>query len=324
MNNLTIAIVHDQKLPVVKYGGTERVAWALGEALLKLGHKVVFIIPKGSKCPFAEVIPRPKQTDAIHAVIPNDVDIVHSFNHAIEDCAKPQVITLEGNGKAGQVFHPNTIFVSKDHAKRHNSEVFVHNGLNPDDYPLPDATAKENFCFFLAKARWEVKNIKGALAVARKAAVPIAIMGGWRPSFTGKVRWLGMVGGSRKYDVLRRGSALIFPVRWNEPFGLAMIEALFTGSPVFGTPYGSLPELIPEEVGFLSNNADELAEALKNYRRYNPSTCRNYALKNFTHLTMANNYLAYYDNILKGAVLNKESPRTLVARKHGELLPFTF
>ncbi|MEF9931013.1 MAG: glycosyltransferase, partial [Bacteroidales bacterium] len=53
-----------------------------------------------------------------------------------------------------------------------------------------------------------------------------------------------MIGGEQKLNILKESKGLIFPVIWNEPFGLAITESLYCGAPVFGTPYGSLPELI--------------------------------------------------------------------------------
>ncbi|NQY28269.1 MAG: hypothetical protein HRT69_02240 [Flavobacteriaceae bacterium] len=52
---------------------------------------------------------------------------------------------------------------------------------------------------------------------------------------------------------------IYLPVLWNKPFGLAIIESLYTGYPVFGPNYGSLPELIPENVGYTSNSMSEIA-----------------------------------------------------------------
>jgi len=74
---------------------------------------------------------------------------------------------------------------------------------------------------------------------------------------------------------------LLFPVLWNEPFGIALIESLYFGCPVIGTPYGSLPELIPKEVGFLSSKKDELVIAVKNIDAYDRTTCNRYVMDNF-------------------------------------------
>jgi glycosyltransferase involved in cell wall biosynthesis len=247
----------------------------------------------------------------VAALIPKDADVVHGTDGFNVRTPKPFLITMNGNGFPGDKYHPNTVFVSRDHARRHKSEMYVYASVNPDDYPALQPDAKEPFCFFLAKARWKVKNVKGAIAVARSADVPIQIIGGWRPSFSRKVKWLGWISDTQKKETLRRGSALLFPVRWPEPFGLALMEAMVTGSPVFGTPYGSLPELITEETGFLSNKKAELAGALKKYAQYDRQKIRNHVLNHYTHRHMAEKYLEYYMHVISGKTLNPHEPEAL-------------
>jgi len=321
-NNLHIAIVHDRPLPALKYGGTERVIWWLTQTLISLGHRVTLIAPENTHCRFANVITRPSKSPLVNDLIPPSADVVHSFATLDEEISKPLIVTIGGNGKPGEKFHPNTVFVSKNHAGRHGSDAFVYNGLNPDEYPVPTKDEKENFCFFLAKARWKVKNVKGAIKVARSADMPLKIMGGWRPSLNKKIMWLGMIGGEKKMNTLKRGSYLLFPVRWNEPFGLAIIESLVTGSPVFGTPYGSLPELVKEEYGFLSKNSTDIASALKRSDQYSIENCRNYVLDNFTNRHMAEKYLNFYEHVLQGKYISKREPETILKSHPEELLDF--
>jgi glycosyltransferase involved in cell wall biosynthesis len=312
MDQLHIAIVHNAVVPVNKYGGTERTIWWLTQALSELGHRVTLILPTGSYCPFAEkVITYPPFRRTVADLIPEDVDMVHATDGFKEKIKKPLLITMNGNGFPGDKYHPNTVFVSRDHARRHKSEMFVYACVNPDDYPALLPEAKEPFCFFLAKARWKVKNVRGAIQTARKAEVPIRIIGGWRPTFSRNVKWLGWVSDDQKKETLRKGSALLFPVRWHEPFGVALMEAMVTGSPVFGTPYGSLPELITEETGFLSNEKNELAAKLKSYTRYDRKAIRQYVLNRFTHRHMAERYLEYYHRVISGKTLNPQEPEAL-------------
>jgi hypothetical protein len=89
---------------------------------------------------------------------------------------------------------------------------------------------------------------------------------------------------------------------------------------VFGTPYGSLPELVPPEVGFLSANSDELAEAMKESANWKPQDCRDYAIENFCSKKMALKYLEIYERVLDGEVLNKEIPQ--LKNPEPKLLPF--
>jgi len=102
---------------------------------------------------------------------------------------------------------------------------------------------------------------------------------------------------------------LIFPVRWHEPFGLALTESLYFGCPVFGTPYGSLPEIITPEVGFLSNSSADILEKIKDVSSYSRAYCHEYALELFNSRKMAQSYLDKYLKVLNGEQLNVMSPK---------------
>jgi glycosyltransferase involved in cell wall biosynthesis len=114
---------------------------------------------------------------------------------------------------------------------------------------------------------------------------------GIRFTFDTHVQFYGQVGGTQKTQLINGSKALLFPVLWHEPFGIALIESLYYGCPVLGTPYGSLPELINNEVGFLSNSYNELANALKNCQQYNNKHCSNYVVDNFSAKSMTENTL---------------------------------
>ena len=117
---------------------------------------------------------------------------------------------------------------------------------------------------------------------------------GIRVTLDPRVLFEGMVGGEQKSRLINGSKALLFPVRWNEPFGLAVVESLYFGCPVFGTPYGSLPELVTPEFGFLSNKQSELVEALSHVEEYYRLKCHEYICDNFTSVHMAQNFLPWY------------------------------
>jgi glycosyltransferase involved in cell wall biosynthesis len=76
-------------------------------------------------------------------------------------------------------------------------------------------------------------------------------------------------------ELLRRGRAFVFPIRWEEPFGLVMIEALACGMPVVATPRGAATEIVDDGVtGFLRPDLDSLAAALRDLERISPYDCR--------------------------------------------------
>lgn len=116
-----------------------------------------------------------------------------------------------------------------------------------------------------------------------------------------------MVGGEQKMQLLRDSSGLIFPVRWHEPFGLAIIESMYFGAPVFATPYGALPELVTPENGVLSNDKKEMARAVTNFvpnRKLNHDRARQL----FNAQRMASDYLIKYLEVIDGYTLNPCNP----------------
>lgn len=298
------------RMPPRCYGGTERVILWLGRALSERGHVVGLLAPAGSTWAYGPL--SVLQPDLpLEAQIPRAADVFHSHVCLDPDFDGKACQTVHGNA-AGQRLHRNSIFVSADHAARHGGSTFVHNGLDPRSYPEPDLTGRGGSLVFLAKAAWKVKNVRGAIRVARKAGRRLEVLGGsrlnlkmgFRLTLDPNVRFHGMVDDARKAAVLGRASGLVFPVRWDEPFGIALIEAMYFGLPVFATPYGSLPELVPPQVGCLSDSGEVLAEAVRGIDRFDRSVIHQHVRAHFTAERMAQRYLELYERIEAGESLN--------------------
>jgi glycosyltransferase involved in cell wall biosynthesis len=316
---MRILLVSKTAIPVYAYGGTERVIWDLGYALSQLGHQVTYLVAAGSTCPFAHVLHIDPRID-LRMQIPDAIDMVH-FQFKPEfsldvDFTKPYVVTEHGNTAADNVLPLNSIFVSKNHAQRHGSDQFVHNGLNWDAYGPVDFDARREHHHFLGKAAWRVKNVSGAIDVALEAGVKLAVMGGtrlnlkrgFRFTWSRRIQFHGMVGGHEKCRLLNASNGLIFPVRWHEPFGLAVIESLYFGCPVFATPYGALPELVGPEQGFLSASQAELAASIQE-QPFDMRACHQHAVEHFNAEKMAHGYLEKYEQVLAGECLSNTHPR---------------
>jgi len=318
---MKILIVNASVIPAHLYGGTERVIWGLGKELVKLGHQVTYLVKLGSYCDFASVLYIDESKPIIEQVS-NDYDIVH-FNFRPENVEKldiPYIITMHGNSNDFSELDLNTVFVSKNHASRYNSNSYVYNGLDWSEYTTPELKNNRNYFHFLGKAAWRVKNVRGAIDIIKKikgenlkvlGGVRFNINMGIRLTFSTKVGFEGMVGGDKKYRLLNGSKGLIFPVRWHEPFGLAIIESLYYGCPVFGTPYGSLPELVKEDVGFLSDKSDEIVKEIANIDNYSRQRCHEYALNEFNSNKMALAYLKKYEQVILGEKLNAIPPKLL-------------
>ena len=309
-----ILLVNNSPIPVYGYGGTERVIWDLGKTLVQQGHRVSYLVPEGSTCDFGQVLPiRPDEP--WEGQIPADVDITHFQFNPRSELSKPYLVTEHGNARKPKPLPRNTVFLSRNHASRYGSAEYVYNGLDWEAYGPVDFERPRSRYHFLGKAAWSVKNVRGAIKVAKLAGVELDVLGGdrfqfkrgFRFTFSRQIHFHGMVGGEQKNSLLNGSRGLIFPVRWHEPFGLAIIESLYFGCPVFSTPYGSLPELVPETCGFLSASASEMAEAVRT-NRFDPRACHAHVKQHFSVETMTRNYLTMYQRVLDGETLNAQPP----------------
>ena len=325
---MKIGLHIDSVLPVKRYGGTERVVWSLAKALHHAGHEVTLLAGKGTKADFARVVELNPGMSA-WAQVPEDLDIIH-FQNAVPPQLPaltangisraltgkreiPYVVTIHGNIPGNIIPDPNAIFISANHAARHGGSAYVYNGLDWDDYPRFESGLNRKNLFFLGKGAWKVKNLRGAMNIARMTNEKLDVLGGYRLNlkmgfrFTldPRVRFHGMVGNDKKGEIANSSKGLVFPIRWEEPFGLAVVEAMYFGAPVFGTPLGSLPELVIPEAGVLSNDYKKLADAIRNLH-HDEKLIHNYAASSFNSDIMARKYLMYYEMRLNGEQLNTD------------------
>ena len=323
-----ILIVHiGPPLPVSAYGGTERVVWDLGKALVELGQQVSFLATRGSSCNFAKVIAF-NPTLSLGEQIPSSVDIVHFSENPQQEVGRAFVITQHNNLSSLRDVLPNTIFLSRDHANRHGSGHYVYNGLDWSRYRGFDLSAERQYFHFLADASKRRKNVNGAIRLAHKSGMRLSVIGGsrfyfrrgFRLTLSRNISFHGMVNDLEKSKILPYSMGLLFPVLWHEPFGLAIIESLYFGCPVFGTTYGSLPELIGPQYGYLANSATQLLRAMHRVGEWSPCACHSYARDNFSSRVMALGYLNYYQRVLSGETLNADLPVKAVLNR--KMLPW--
>lgn len=324
-----ILIVNNTSIPVQQYGGTERVIWWLGKELVKRGHQVSYLVGPGSYCDFATGVNILNHAIPFNQQIPLGVDLVHLNCKVNEQPNIPYIFTLHGNTNDQNPMDINTVFVSKNHASRYGSASYVHNGIDPADYGDPGLNQKRNYFHFLGDGAWRVKNLRGAIKIAQNAKIKFRVIGGKRFNFNQGIRltfdpriqFEGLIGGIAKNNLLKGSKGLIFPVLWNEPFGLSIVESLYFGCPVFGTPYGSLKEIIQPIIGLTSNSLSRLVEAVQNADQFDPKICHEYVMENFTSIQMTNAYLSKYETVLSGHQLNDTAP-TLKTVQTEKFLPF--
>ena len=115
-----------------------------------------------------------------------------------------------------------------------------------------------------------------------------------------KIEYVGEVSGKYKLEFISHAKALLFPIQWDEPFGMAPIEALACGTPVVAMSRGALPEIIEHGVnGFLANNEKEFKHYMTLVDEIDPAKCRESVKRNFSASIMAKNYLERYQTVLQ-------------------------
>jgi glycosyltransferase involved in cell wall biosynthesis len=299
-----IAVISHHRLPVKGYGGPQRVVVALVRGLVELGHRVTVIAAPGSKLPTApvlEVPPRDHAGPKVAAFVPRDADIVHAhYPVTTWPLAVPLAQTLHANGKPGTPLPPNTVFLSRDHAARHGGTTFVHNGLVPGEFTF--RRRKEAWSLFLGRLH-SAKGYQWAIEAAKRTGRRLILAGGWRPSFSNEIKYVGEVDDKQKAALLARARCLWTPALWDEPFGLASIEALFSGTPVLGTRRGALPEIVTPDVGAIGDTLEELIEASQQIHTRDPDCCRARAERFFSHTAMAKGYVHIYESLISSGKL---------------------
>ncbi|WP_022661261.1 glycosyltransferase family 4 protein [Paucidesulfovibrio longus] len=185
----------------------------------------------------------------------------------------------------------------------------VYHGLPPES--LRYEPKPEGYLAFLGRLSPE-KGIEEAVEIAKRTRMPLKIAAKindferdyyediLRPLFRHSlVEFLGEIDDSQKSGFLGNASALLFPIKWPEPFGLVMIEALACGTPVIAFPNGSVPEVLRHGVSaWIVDDVDRAVDAVGCLGMLSRRRCRAEFERRFTSEVMAENYLRIYERIL--------------------------
>lgn len=329
------------ELPPRGYGGIELVVAKLIDALVDRGHEVTLIGAgrNGTKARFRRTYADPQFArlgeplpEAVHAAATAeileglDVDIVHDHTLLGPLQARgrkiPTVATVHGpvQGEPGRYYRhigDTTHLIAISDAQRgfapHLNWVgTVHNALDPADFTYREE--KEDWVLFLGRCTPD-KGMHLAIEAARAAGRPIKLAAKCSepaekayfeaeiaPRLGPDVEWLGEIGGEDKREALASARALVFPLQWEEPFGMVMIEALVSGTPVVTMPRGAAPEIVTDGVtGYLRRELDELPAAIDAVDAIDPARCRQEVLDRFTPEAMAEGYERLYRKVVERA-----------------------
>ena len=245
------------------------------------------------------------------------------YNYTVKKPNFPTINTIGGNGKRHEKFSLNTVFVSEKHAKNHGSDSYVYNALDLKEYPFKEREINWDHFFFLAKASWKVKNLKSCLKACKRNKKHLNIIGGKSLIPSRYIHSKGMLGGEEKLSIMQQSNALLFPILWEEPFGLAIVESMALGLPVVGTPYGSLPELIKPQVGVICHNYKQFEEVIKvQPQKFDSKVIRQYVEDNFSITHFSTSYEKLFEKVLNGQHLNSVEPSWNLDRDAEQLYPF--
>lgn len=228
---------------------------------------------------------------------------------------KPFVLTLHGphDPKLSEfyAYYPDVNYVCISDAQCHTESMpnirTIHHGIDLDLYRLVER--KQPYLSFIGRIA-PLKGTHLAIEVAKRTGIPLKIAGDIQPAnreyFENKIRphidgksveYIGLADLNAKNELLGNSMAMLFPIQWNEPFGLVMVEAMACGTPVLAMPGGSVPEVVRDgESGYICRSVRDMTRRVQEIK-IPPSTVRNYVEENFSVERMVKKYVALYEEI---------------------------
>lgn len=257
-----------------------------------------------------------------------DFDIVHNHMgmHPIALaplCPVPFVTTLHSSLPPDFPYLANAFkaypFVSISDAQRSlapelNYVATVYHGIDVSSFKPRLEGEGEGFVFMGTLSH--NKGIDIAVKAARALGVKLTIAGELReseraflekevyPFVDGKqIKLIGEVGQEEKNRLLSQADGVLFPSRWNEAFGLVIIEALACGTPVIALKNGAVPEILRQgETGFIADNENEFVDFMKRVKEISRTVCREEAEKRFDISVMARGYENVYQSLIASQI----------------------
>ncbi len=187
-----------------------------------------------------------------------------------------------------------------------------HNAIDLSLYPFRAVRGRGDYLAFLGRMSPE-KGAHRAIAVAKEAGVPLRIAAKCReraereyfeqyvrPHLDDSIEYIGEVSHGEKVELLAGARALVFPIAWEEPFGLAMIEAMACGTPVIATRRGSVPEVVEHgRSGIVVDDYREMVARLDEADRLEPTEIRAVVEERFSPGRMVADYAAAFEAVLE-------------------------
>ncbi len=329
-------------IPPAGYGGIEVVIADLVDALVERGHEVTLIgagshatkaqrfvatyeIATADR--LGEAMPELVHAAKVAAILDMlGPDLVHDHTLAGALMARrrltPTIVTAHGpvGGDCGELYRAlrGTIHLTAvSNAQRSTAPdlpwiATVYNAIRAETFPF--LAEKHDYAIFLGRFHPE-KAPHLAIDAARAAGMPIVLAGKCsepiehayfsqeiEPRMGADVTITGVADTAAKRTLLAQAACLLFPIVWDEPFGLVMIEAMACGTPAVALRRGSVPEVVVHgQTGIIVDDAAELADGIAQARHMDPAVCRKHVETSFSVDVMAAEYETVYRRAL-GAV----------------------
>jgi glycosyltransferase involved in cell wall biosynthesis len=201
----------------------------------------------------------------------------------------------------------------------------VYNALRIGEWPYREQ--KDEYALFLGRFHPD-KAPHLALDAAHQASVPLVLAGKCadplekayfdqeiRPRLTSSDHVVGVADAKQKRSLLAGARALLFPIQWEEPFGMVMIEAMACGTPVVALRAGSVLEVIDDGVtGLAVDGPGELPQALHDVRTIDPAACREHVALHFNESNLAAGYEAAYRAAIRRLRVGKTAIAAVTGR----------
>ncbi len=208
------------------------------------------------------------------------------------------------------------ISISMNQRKPRPDLPWIANVPNALDFSFyPASPHRGDYLLYLGRMNAD-KGAHRAVAVATEAGLPLKLAGKLREPAEieyfkefvephlrpGQIEYLGEVTHGEKVELLQNARATLFPIEWEEPFGLVMIESMACGTPVIATRHGAVPEVIEDgRSGIIVDDYTLMAAALEEADKIEPLECRAYVEEHFSPGRMVRDYVAAYDAVLERA-----------------------
>ena len=234
----------------------------------------------------------------------------------------PVVHTVHGplNGEPGEMYEQicavaprsRLISISMNQRRPKPDLPWLANCPNAIDFSLyPVHPHRGDYLLFLGRMSWE-KGCHRAVAVAVETGLPLKIAGKMRepaeqeyfrqyvaPHVSDRIEYLGEVTHGEKVELIQNARAVLFPIEWEEPFGLVMVESMACGTPVVATRWGAVGEVIePGVTGVIVDHYRQIPAALEEADRLDPLEIRHRAQQRFAPERMVADYVRAYRSAL--------------------------